>query len=127
MVRAMSSGQVPYDLRVNRATVAVFRFESGAVGSLNHTLLMHGQNFFTELDIYGDGFHIIVRDPYQKPAVILRRPLSNDYEQVRTSVHVMRTCCADDMRLPCTLISVFHIHSEASEVHASGCSCTSMP
>ncbi|KAK9908431.1 hypothetical protein WJX75_007736 [Coccomyxa subellipsoidea] len=73
---------VPYDLRVNRATVAVFRFESGAVGSLNHTLLMHGQNFFTELDIYGDGFHIIVRDPYQKPAVILRRPLSNDYEQV---------------------------------------------
>ncbi|BDA44533.1 Uncharacterized protein UNK4.17 [Coccomyxa sp. Obi] len=74
--------EVPYDMRVNRATVAVFRFESGAVGSLNHTLLMHGQNFFTELDLFGDGFHIIVRDPYQKPAVLLRRPHSNDYEQV---------------------------------------------
>lgn len=82
LVIVVSAGQVPYDMRVNRATVAVFRFDSGAVGSLNHTLLMHGQNFFTELDLFGDGFHIIVRDPYQKPAVLLRRPGSNDYEQV---------------------------------------------
>jgi hypothetical protein len=75
--------QVPYERRVNRATIALFNFESGAVGSLNHTLLMHGQNFFTELDIYGDGFHILIKDPYQKPAVLFRRPHSNDYEQVR--------------------------------------------
>jgi len=74
--------QVPYERRVNRATVAVFRFKNGFVGSLNHTLLMHGHNFFTELDLYGDGFHIIVRDPYQKPSVLVRRPHSNDYEQV---------------------------------------------
>lgn len=74
--------QVPYERRVNRATIALFNFKNGMVGSLNHTLLMHGQNFFTELDIYGDGFHILIKDPYQHPHVLFRRPHSNDYEKV---------------------------------------------
>ena len=78
--------QVPEGQRVNRATLAIFKFESGAVGSLNHTLLLHGSNFATELNIYGDGLHIIVKDPYQQPAVLIRRPHSNDYEEVRSPV-----------------------------------------
>ena len=92
--------QVPKGQRVNRATLAIFKFESGAVGSLNHTLLLHGSNFFTELDIFGDGFHIIVKDPYQHPAVLVRRPHSDDYEQVRARVagtrlvmHALPTSC----------------------------------
>lgn len=75
-------GQVPYERRVNRATIALFKFDNGVVGSLNHTLLMHGQNFFTEFDIYGDGFHILIKDPYQKPHIIVRRPHSNEYKEV---------------------------------------------
>ena len=70
--------QVKAGNRVNRATVAIFKFENGSVGSLNHTLLMHGSNFFTEMDIYGDGFAIAIKDPYQHPAVFVRRPHSDD-------------------------------------------------
>lgn len=64
-------------------TAAVFRFKDcDAVGSLNHTLLLHESEYFTELDLCGDGFHIIISDPYQNPSVMLRRPGSNDYEKV---------------------------------------------
>lgn len=70
--------------RVNRATIALFKFENGAVGSLNHTLLMHGSNFYTELDIFGDGFAIAIRDPYQSPAVFVRRPHSDDLVEVNS-------------------------------------------
>ena len=79
----MCAGQLEENDKVRRVTLAVFCFESGAVGSLNHTLLMHEQKYFTELDLCGDGFHIIVRDPYQNPSVMLRRPGSNDYNEVR--------------------------------------------
>ena len=74
--------QVKAENRVNRATIALFKFENGAVGSLNHTLLMHGSNFYTELDIFGDGFAIAIRDPYQNPAVFVRRPHSDDLVEV---------------------------------------------
>ena len=79
---------MPKSQRVNRATLAIFKFESGAVGSLSHTLLLHGSNFFTELDIYGDGFHILVKDPYNRPAVLIRRPRCNDYEEVRSCIYL---------------------------------------
>ncbi len=52
------------------------------MGSLNHSLLMHGSNFYTELDIFGDGFAIAIRDPYQNPAVYVRRPHSNNLVEV---------------------------------------------
>lgn len=78
----MLSLQVKAANRVNRATVSIFKFENGCVGSLNHTLLMHGSNFYTELDIFGDGFAIAIRDPYQNPAVYVRRPHSDDLVEV---------------------------------------------
>ena len=65
--------------------LAIFKFESGVVGSLIQTMLMHGSSYFTELDVFGDGFHIIVRDPYAHPAVLFRRPHSDCYEEVRAA------------------------------------------
>ena len=74
--------QVPFENRNNRATVAIFKFESGAVGSLSHTLLLHGSDFFSELDVIADGFHAIVTDPYQNPGLRARLPGQDEYQQV---------------------------------------------
>eukprot|EP00891_Asterochloris_glomerata_P005142 jgi/Astpho2/5142/Aster-06353 len=72
---------VPFENRNNRATVAIFKFESGAVGSLSHTLLLHGSDFFSELDVFADGFHAIVTDPYQNPGLRVRLPGQDKYQQ----------------------------------------------
>ena len=82
--------QVPFENRNNRATVAIFKFESGAVGSLSHTLLLHGSDFFSELDVFADGFHAIVTDPYQNPGLRVRLPGQDKYQQVSCQGHI---CC----------------------------------
>ena len=68
--------------RNNRATMATFKMTTGAIACLTHTLLLHGSDFFSAMDITGDGYHIIIHDPYQNPSVQIRRPFSNKYEQV---------------------------------------------
>ena len=96
------------------------------VGSLSHSLLLHGSNFFTELDIFGDGFHILVKDPYQDPHVLVRRPLSNDYEQVWRPLTLQHEQCnADDNRSasskgPCNQAKVM-------QEQAGGACCASGP
>ena len=35
------NSQVPFERRVNRATTSIFRFQTGAVGTLTHTILLH--------------------------------------------------------------------------------------
>ncbi|KAK9814110.1 hypothetical protein WJX72_000797 [[Myrmecia] bisecta] len=69
--------------RNNRATVSIFDFANGAIGSLTHTLLLHGSNFYTEFELVGDGLSIVVRDPYQNPQVLVRRPMHNEHEEVK--------------------------------------------
>ena len=90
--------QVKAGNRVNRATVSIFKFENGSVGSLNHTLLMHGSNFYTEMDIYGDGFAIAIKDPYQHPAVFVRRPHSDDL--VEASHYTLHPADSDHLPVP---------------------------
>ena len=69
--------------RNNRATMAVFKMTNGSIGCLSHTLLLHGSEFFSTMDITGDGYHIIIHDPYQNPSLRVRRPFNNKYEEVR--------------------------------------------
>jgi predicted dehydrogenase len=55
---------VPMESRINRATSAHFKFTSGAVGILQHALLMKGERYFTEFEIWCDGYVIRLVDPY---------------------------------------------------------------
>lgn len=43
--------QVPWAQRVNRVTSANWRFQSGAIGALTHTMLQHEQNFYTAFEV----------------------------------------------------------------------------
>ena len=78
--------QVPMERRNNRATMATFKMTTGAIACLSHTLLLHGSDFFSAMDITGDGYHIIIHDPYQNPSLQVRRPFTNHYEQA--SLHL---------------------------------------
>ena len=68
--------------RVNRCTTAQFQFESGAIGSLFHSAVLEGSQFTSELDIYGDGIHIVIGNPYYKPFLKMRSSRRDDYEEV---------------------------------------------
>ena len=55
------------------------------------------------MDITGDGYHIIIHDPYQNPSVQIRRPHQNHYEQASWQLHFLalassipNTICAFD-------------------------------
>lgn len=71
------------DVRIPRITCATWKFENGAVGSLTHAVALHGARFATELDVYADGFSLRLVDPYNSPALYVRRPSSEDEEEYR--------------------------------------------
>lgn len=54
----------PADEQIPRATIAQWRFASGAVGSLAHSLLQHGKAYDTELEVWADGLRAVLTDPY---------------------------------------------------------------
>jgi predicted dehydrogenase len=61
---------VPIEFRINRATNATFKFSSGAVGTLQHALLMKGTNYFTEFEIWCDGLCLRLIDPYSNDCTV---------------------------------------------------------
>lgn len=60
---SLESG-LPADARLPRATLAQWRFTSGALGTLTHALLLHGKAYDTELEVWADGLRAVLRDPY---------------------------------------------------------------
>jgi len=52
--------------RIARATSSHFSFENGAVGILQHALVMKGERYFTEVELWCDGYIVRLVDPYSK-------------------------------------------------------------
>ncbi|KAK9866478.1 hypothetical protein WJX84_008677 [Apatococcus fuscideae] len=77
-----SEHQVPMERRINRATAATWCFEGGAIGSLFHSIVLEGSRFTAELDIFCDGMHLVIGNPYFEPSLRVRRGRCEDYEQV---------------------------------------------
>ena len=67
-------GPVPPEHRVPRATAAVWKFESGALGSLTHGVLLHRKKYESELEVWGDGLRMVLSDPYGDCRLHVRRP-----------------------------------------------------
>lgn len=74
--------QIAAERRINRATACVFHFQGGAIGSLTHTVLLHGATYHTVFEVMADGLHVIIKDPYEHPQLVVRRPHSDVYEEV---------------------------------------------
>ncbi len=56
--------QIPRGLRNPCATLAQWRFTSGAVGSLAHGVLLHQKKYEAALEVWADGVRCILEDPY---------------------------------------------------------------
>ena len=57
---------LPTSRRIPRVTSAWWRFQNGAIGSLMHAALLHGIKYESELEVWGDGYRIVLLDPYDK-------------------------------------------------------------
>ncbi|MCX7049498.1 MAG: Gfo/Idh/MocA family oxidoreductase [Candidatus Sumerlaeota bacterium] len=74
----LCGADVPEEFRHPRVTDAVWRFESGAVGSLNHATLLHKKKYDTEIELWGDGLRLVLQDPYGDTRLLIRRPHSEE-------------------------------------------------
>jgi len=77
---AKEEASLPESRRVPRVTSAIWRFKSGALGTLNHTVLMHGSAYETQIELLGDGYQLVLRDPYASCELKVRRPNSEAVE-----------------------------------------------
>jgi len=71
---------VPMEFRVPRVTAAVWRFRSGALGSLTHGTLLHRKKYESELEVWCDGLRMVLDDPYGRRRLLVRRPGSEETE-----------------------------------------------
>lgn len=73
---------VPDEFRVPRGTAAIWKFANGAIGSLTHGALLHEKKYDTEIELWGDGLRIVWIDPYGRCALRVRRPHSEEVEEL---------------------------------------------
>ena len=71
---------IPIEFRIPRATAAIWRFANGAIGSLNHGVLLHRKKYLAELEVWCDGVRILLDDPYGKCHLHIRRSHSDETE-----------------------------------------------
>jgi len=76
----IDESKIPEELRIPRFTAAVWKYESGAVGSFTHAVALQGHAYACELEVWADGFHMRLVDPYNAPTLYVRRP-GDDHEE----------------------------------------------
>ncbi|RSH92683.1 hypothetical protein EHS25_008128 [Saitozyma podzolica] len=67
--------------RIPRITNALWKWTSGATGTLVHAVALHGEAYDTELTILADGWKLKLVDPYGVPRLYVRRPGSDVEEE----------------------------------------------
>jgi len=72
--------EIPEINRVPRVTSAIWRFTNGAIGSLMHGVLLHQDKYESEIEIWGDGYRLVLIDPYDKCILSVRLPDSQKVE-----------------------------------------------
>jgi predicted dehydrogenase len=73
---------LPEHNRIPRATIANWHFTNGAIGSLTHGVLLHGNKYEAELEVWGDGYRIVLIDPYGKCKLSVRLPDSETAQEI---------------------------------------------
>jgi len=71
---------IPKEQRIPRISAAIWKYENGAVGSFTHTVALQGTAYDCELELWADGYHMRLIDPYNAPVLMVRRP-GDDHEE----------------------------------------------
>ena len=81
----VNESEIPEKDRIPRVTSAIWhhpyllqsdyrKYKSGAIGSLTHSLLLHGQKYETQFSVFADGYSFRLVDLYTKPQLFVRYP-----------------------------------------------------
>ncbi len=62
--QVVKDANIPTERQVPCATQATWRFHTGGIGSLTHTVTLHGFRYESYIDIWCDGLRISLKDPY---------------------------------------------------------------
>nr|XP_031862719.1 uncharacterized protein CI109_001731 [Kwoniella shandongensis]KAA5529791.1 hypothetical protein CI109_001731 [Kwoniella shandongensis] len=76
----IDESKIDESLRIPRLTSAVWKYDNGAVGSFTHAVALQGHAYACELEVWADGFHMRLVDPYNAPTLFVRRP-GDDHEE----------------------------------------------
>jgi len=79
----IAEDKIPVKNRANRVTSSMWKFKSGAVGNLTHTVLLHGWKYELQIELFGDGYYIYLHNPYDECRITVRRP-GSEQEEVTT-------------------------------------------
>lgn len=55
---------VPNERKVARVTATQWRFLGGGLGSLFHTVCLHGKKYEASIDVFMDGLRLSLEEPY---------------------------------------------------------------
>ncbi|KAK4686280.1 hypothetical protein P7C73_g3851, partial [Tremellales sp. Uapishka_1] len=72
------------DNQIPRVTTATWKYESGAVGNLLHAIALHTGDWSIQVEVYADGYELILADPFGSPALHVRRPGTDHAEIIPT-------------------------------------------
>jgi len=70
----VDESQIPEERRAPRVTTAFWRFDNGAIGSFMHGVVLHENKYENELEIWGDGYRLVLVDPYNECKLTVRLP-----------------------------------------------------
>ncbi|ODO11588.1 hypothetical protein I350_00370 [Cryptococcus amylolentus CBS 6273] len=76
----IDESKIDEELRIPRLTTAIWKYDNGACGSFQHAVALQGHDYSCELEVWADGFHMRLVDPYNSPALYVRRP-GDDHEE----------------------------------------------
>lgn len=79
--QSIDESKIPEHNRIPRITAANWKYDSGAVGSFTHCVVLHGTDYSCELEVYADGYLLKLVNPYVQPTLYIRRP-GDDHEEV---------------------------------------------
>ncbi|GAB7344925.1 hypothetical protein MBLNU457_3360t1 [Dothideomycetes sp. NU457] len=75
---AVDEAMIAEEDRIPRATTAIWKYESGAMGTLMHNIALHGIRYSNEIVITGDGYQLRLVDLYTVPTLYIRTPESEE-------------------------------------------------
>jgi len=79
----VDESSIPPENRTNRVTSSMWKFQTGAVGVLTHTVMLHGWRYELHIELFGDGFYVYVHNPYDECRITVRRP-GREEEEITT-------------------------------------------
>lgn len=73
---------IPEEKRPPRVCTAMWRFEEGGVGTIMHTIALHGKKYESHIDVLMDGLRMTLYEPYHPECTLRVRKSGSDEEVV---------------------------------------------